>query len=227
VNTEGLILPDWPAPENVMAMVSTRENAAEAFLQQQPAQFLQQVHGARVFRLDNVIEEQVEADAIYTQSSGLTCVVRTADCLPVFFSSADGRELALAHAGWRGLAAGVLENTLANCKTSLAEILVWLGPAIAACHFEVGPEVREIFLQHSDPADSGQTEAAFLRGKREGKWQADLYALARIRLLRAGINAANIHGGGLCTYCDAQRFYSYRRDGEGQGRLLSLLWRRD
>jgi len=143
-------------------------------------------------------------------------VVRTADCLPVLLCARDGNEIAAVHAGWRGLAAGVIEAAVAALTTANEEIMAWFGPAISQPAFEVGAEVKQAFVQQ-DPAAA----AAFVENDR-GRWQADLYMLARQRLRAVAVN--EIFGGGLCTHADPERFYSYRRDGE-TGRMLSFIYR--
>jgi hypothetical protein len=142
--------------------------------------------------------------------------VRTADCLPVLLCAADGTEIAAAHAGWRGLAAGIIEETIAAMSTLPADLLAWFGPAISQPAFEVGGEVRDAFL-----ATTPLAADAFIRNKR-GRWQADLYELAAQRLQLAGVS--EVFGGGLCTYEDKARFYSYRRDAD-TGRMLSFIYR--
>jgi len=139
----------------------------------------------------------------------------TADCLPLLLCNRQGSKVAAAHAGWRGLQAGVIEHTVAALQESPDNLLVWLGPAIGADAFEVGDEVKQAFQQQMADA------AKAFRPSRPGHWWADIYALARLRLQRLGIGA--VYGGGLCTYDDAQRFYSYRRDGD-TGRMASLIW---
>jgi YfiH family protein len=192
-------------------------------LHQVPVQWLQQVHGTGVLSLPcSVLAEPApEADAIYTQASGIACAVLTADCLPVLFCSDDGGEIAVAHAGWRGLVQGVLEQTLARFQAAPQRIRAWLGPAIAACHFEVGPEVREAFVGSAPASLSDATGQAFqpLAG---GKYKADLYALARLRLQQCGVD--QVYGEPVCTVCDAQHWYSYRRDGV-TGRFATLILR--
>lgn len=216
------IRPDWPAPENVQAFTSTKQSDVNSKLEAKPKQSLQQVHGIKVFKLETVNQNITpEADAIYTQEKNTVCEIHTADCLPVFFCDQQGQEIALAHAGWRGLAAGVLENTLELFQSDREKIYAWLGPAIGACHFEVGEEVREQFLQQSSAGSMPATDAAFLAGQQANKWMADLNKLARIRLNDAGVS--KISACDLCTYCDAERFYSYRRD-KATGRLSSLIW---
>lgn len=235
------IKPDWPAPDIVRALVTTRaggvsrppcdslnlgdhvgddpEAVAEnrrrlrAFLPSEPG-WLRQVHGTTVAIADNPAEA-AEADAAVAFEPGKVCVVLTADCLPVLFCDRQGTRVAAAHAGWRGLAAGVLEASVAAMQCPPSEILAWLGPAIGPQAFEVGEEVRDIFVR-----EFPETAAAFVPGQ-PGKWLADIYALARLRLARAGVH--QVYGGGFCTYTDAERFYSYRRD-KATGRMASLIW---
>ncbi len=178
--------------------------------------WLRQVHGAEVVVHDGS-RSAPEADAAVAFEPGRVLAVLTADCLPVAFASRDGTRLGLAHAGWRGLAAGVLDRTVAALGVSGADLLAWLGPAIGASAFEVGDEVRVAFV-----AGHAADAAAFTPNER-GRWQADLYALARARLGRLGIST--VAGGGECTFRDAGRFYSHRRDPRG-GRMATLLWRR-
>jgi len=238
----GWIEADWDAPPGVRAGCSTRVGglsrapfdtlnlgahvgddpaavagnrhrlADEIALPSEP-RWLTQVHGSFV-----AVEPApgVEADASLTRCPGVVCAVLVADCLPVLMASADGGEVAAAHAGWRGLAAGVLENTVAEFDSQPSDIAAWLGPAISQQAFEVGPEVREAFLD-ADAADAD----CFVRNER-GRWQADLQGLARRRLARAGVH--RVAGGDFCTFGDALRFYSFRRDG-GCGRLAALIWR--
>ncbi len=216
-----LIKADWTAPPNVLAMVSTRDSVVDSQQQRGPVQWVQQIHGANVFSLENFNENiKPQADAIYTRQTGILCGIHTADCLPVFFCDKQGQEIAIAHAGWRGLAAGVLENTLSCFQAEQSQLLAWFGPAIGSCHFEVGEEVRDIFLQAAGSDSRADIAAAFTPASEKGKWMADLYALARKRLNAAGL--VNISGGGLCTYCDSERFYSYRRAKE-TGRMDSLI----
>jgi YfiH family protein len=154
-------------------------------------------------------------DASWSSAPGIACAVLTADCLPALFCDRAGTRVAAAHAGWRGLANGVLENTLDAMAVEPADILVWLGPAIGPQAFEVGPEVREAFLaQHAEAAQ------VFLPSRNAGKYMADIYALARIRLAARGVTA--VYGGGLCTVND-ERFFSYRRAAR-TGRFASLVW---
>lgn len=175
--------------------------------------WLQQVHGVKVVKADQV-QGLPEADASYTDQAGTVCAVLTADCLPVLFCGDQGTVVAAAHAGWRGLQAGVIEQTLA--AMACGEVQIWLGPAIGPGCFEVGSEVREAFLGEDPLA------AVAFRETESGKWLADIYQLARIRLAAVGID--QVFGGGLCTVTDAQRFYSFRRDGAATGRMASLIW---
>ena len=235
-----MIRPDWPAPARVQAIMTTRSGgvslppwasfnlgdhvgddpahvaANRARLREHlPAEpgWLQQVHSARVVELGR--EQNPEADAAFTRARGRVCAVLTADCLPVLFCDRAGSVVAAAHAGWRGLANGVLEATVAAMGVAPGDILAWLGAAIGPQAFEVGEEVRAAFItQHPENA------AAFVAGA-PGKWMADIYALARIRLGGAGVQS--IHGGGRCTFDEAETFYSYRRDGV-TGRMASLIW---
>ncbi len=178
--------------------------------------WLTQVHGTDVVVHDGSALAPV-ADAAVAFETGRVLAVLTADCLPVVLATRDGSRIGIAHAGWRGLAAGVLERTLAALGAPAAEIVAWLGPAIGAPAFEVGAEVRAAFVT-AEPADAGAFEP-----NARGRWQADLAGLARRRLERAGVAA--VAGAGLCTYADPERFYSHRRDPAG-GRLATLVWRR-
>lgn len=180
--------------------------------------WLNQVHGVEVVDLDSVSPGAAPpaADASVTSRPGVACVVMVADCLPVLFTTRDGSRVGAAHAGWRGLAAGVIERTVAAMKVPPHELRAWLGPAISMAHFEVGDEVREEFVK----ADEG-AEACFERNPR-GRWQADIVGLARRRLTTLGVG--EIAGGKWCTYSDRQRFFSHRRDGKG-GRIAALITR--
>lgn len=178
------------------------------------AQWLTQVHGTLCVEAhsDAVIRE---ADACWTAESDLACVIMTADCLPVVFT--DGERVAAAHAGWRGLADGILEATLENM--SGPDIRVWLGPAIGPRVFEVGDEVRQQFYDHQV-----QASGCFSPSNNQGKWFADLYRLARLRLSQAGVE--QVSGGDYCTYSDKARFFSYRRESQ-TGRMATLIWKSD
>ena len=245
-----LIQPDWPAPAQVAAVVTTRQLAGQskppfdafnlgmrcgdatdavaanrehlrhlASLPHQP-HWLSQVHGTGVYRVDGVKPDAAEpqADAAVSCVPGAVLAILTADCLPVLFAARNGSEVGAAHAGWRGLAAGVLEATVAAMQSAPENILAWLGPAAGPDHYEVGDEVRSAFT--TNDADA---ERCF-QSTRPGHWLVDLYALARLRLSAAGVNT--IAGGNLCTISDAARFYSHRRDGRS-GRMASLIWLRE
>jgi YfiH family protein len=195
-----------------------------AMLPHEPV-WLSQVHGTAVANLADVKPQQVpEADASMTTIPGKVCVIMTADCLPVLFCDLQGKTVAAAHAGWRGLAAGVLENTVESMRAAGAgELMAWMGPAIGAYQFEVGAEVKQAFLNGAlDASGVRHVEAAFspIDGK-PGKYLADIYALARYVLHRAGVR--QVHGGEFCTVSNSGRFYSYRRDGV-TGRQASLIW---
>jgi len=187
--------------------------------------WLAQVHGTVVADLGKVGPQQVpEADASMTTIAGKVCVVMTADCLPVLFCDARGTVVAAAHAGWRGLAAGMLENTIEAMRAAGAgDLMAWMGPAIGAYQFEVGGDVRQAFLQGAlDDSSVRHVTAAFTPLEHKpGKFLADIYALARHRMLRAGV--AQVHGGEYCTVANSGRFYSFRRDGV-TGRQASLIW---
>jgi YfiH family protein len=184
--------------------------------------WLNQVHGTEVVDLDSPPESgaPATADASIASVSGRVCVIMVADCLPVLFASRDGARIGAAHAGWRGLAAGVLERTVAALAVPPAQLTAWLGPAISQRHFEVGEEVRAAFVA----TDSGAA-ACFVTNER-GRWQADLVGLARRRLAALGVTATC--GGSWCTYTDRERFFSHRRDSResgGGGRMAALIWK--
>jgi YfiH family protein len=180
--------------------------------------WLNQVHGTDVFNLDNSVVESSPptADAAVTSRSGAACVVMVADCVPVLFTMRDGSRIAAAHAGWRGLAAGVLERTIESLGVAGPALRVWLGPAISAKHFEVGDEVRAVFVEHDASA------AACFELNDRGRWQASLVGLARRRL--HGLGVTDVSGGDWCTYADRERFYSHRRDAKG-GRMAAVIWK--
>lgn len=244
-----LLLPDWPLPAGVRAAFTLRtggvsappfdslnlgahvgddaeavgENRARVRrllrLPSEPA-WLDQVHACRVLDLDresggaNVAPGP--ADAALSRAAGRVCAIQVADCMPVLFAAADGSAVGAAHAGWRGLAGGVLESTVRALGVPPGELLAWLGPAISQQHFEVGEQVRTAFL-----AAGPEAARAFIANAR-GRWQCDLHTLARGRLAALGVT--RIHGGPRCTYADAGRFFSYRRDGRC-GRMAALIWK--
>ncbi len=234
------IIPNWPAPKNVRALTTTRAGGVSsgayaslnlgdhvgdevnavlqnrALLQQYlPAEpcWLKQIHGTAVQSLADY-HGPVEADASVTQDKQEICAILTADCLPVLLCDDAGTVVGAAHAGWRGLCAGVVENTVAAMQAKPAALMAYLGPAIGAKKFEVGSEVRDAFLRHDSQADLAFTE------KSGGKYVADMNMLARQRLQHAGVT--RIYGGPFCTMEDA-RFFSFRRD-KVTGRMASLIW---
>lgn len=198
------------------AVAQNRTRLREALQLPAEPRWLRQVHGAGVAQFDAVgADGEFEADAARTRAPGEVLAILTADCLPVLFCAGDGSEVAAAHAGWRGLCAGVLENTLAAMLTPRDNILAWLGPAIGPRSYEVGDEVRGAFV-----ARDGRAVEAFAP-TRPGHWQCDLYALARLRLGAAGVHRT--YGGGFDTFTDP-RLYSFRRDGARSGRFATLIW---
>lgn len=238
------ITPDWPAPARVRAAATLRtggvsEGTFASFnlgahvgddanavaenrrllkaalqLPTEPA-WLNQVHGTAVIDATEAATPRPAADASVTFGPGAVCVVLTADCLPVLFCDRAGTRVAAAHAGWRGLVGGVLAETINALGVPPTELLAWLGPAIEQDAFEVGPEVLEQFVAH-DPSN----DSAFQPNAR-GRWQADLYRLARNELARLGVTS--VHGGGFECFADSERFYSYRRDPR-TGRMATLVW---
>lgn len=191
---------------------------AQAHLPSQP-RWLRQVHGAGVLRVEDasVAPELPEADASVTSQPGVVLAILTADCLPVLFCADDGSEVAAAHAGWRGLANGVLEATLSAMRTPPERVRAWLGPAAGPQRYEIGVEVYDAFVSRDWGAGSAFTST------REHHWNVDLYALARRRLAAAGIAANCVTGGDLCTLSAPDQFYSHRRD-RRTGRMVSLVW---
>lgn len=234
------LIPDWPAPVGIKACVTTRAGGVSAApfdsfnlgdhvdddsqavsqnrskltscLNIQPA-WLKQVHGIDV--VEATPAQVMQADASWSRTPGVACTIMTADCLPTLFCNRQGTQVAAAHAGWRGLAAGVLEAAVGSFADAPSQILVWLGPAIGPQAFEVGPEVLEAFM-----ATHPETSEAFVPSVNPGKFMADIYQLARLRLAAYGVTA--VYGGGLSTYND-ERFFSYRR-GARTGRFASLVW---
>lgn len=235
------IIPDWPAPANVRALCTTRHGGVSAgayaslnlgdhvgddplavarnralLREHLPAEplWLKQVHGTAVAAASNACGAP-EADAGIARRTNEICAVLTADCLPVLLCDRAGTVVGAAHAGWRGLAAGVIARTIAAMDTDPAALLAWLGPAIGASAFEVGDEVRAAFLDQDGAAASAFVAHA------PGKWLADIYQLARLRLAHSGVTP--VYGGGFCTFHERERFFSYRRD-RCTGRMASLIW---
>lgn len=204
---------DWAAPRNVIAGTTLRSTVFDALEIPGEPCWLNQVHGANVVDA-GAHDSRPDADASVSGDAGNICVVRTADCLPLLFCAKDGTEVAAAHAGWRGLAAGVIEATVARMVHEAGELLVWLGPAISQTAFEVGAEVRAAFV--------GQDTASsqYFAANRRGRWQADLCGLARRRLEAIGV--PSVTGGSYCTFLEKERFFSYRRNPEC-GRMVSFV----
>lgn len=226
--------PEWPAPSHIKAYTTLRDGWGGRKLQQNSADpevesrrlqallhlpeepiWLKQTHSAIAIPAEIENKEQI-ADASFTHAPNRVCVVLTADCLPLLICNKKGTHIAAIHAGWRGLASGVIENTLTKLNQPKDDLLVWLGPAIGPTKFEVGEDVYSAFTnKHPESA------LAF-RPHTPGKWFANLYELAKIRLKIMGIS--NIYGTDFCTYSQENLFYSYRRDQGNTGRMASLIW---
>lgn len=240
---QGWLVPDWPAPARVRAFVTTRaggvsegEHASmnlgfssgdraehvarnraivRAALPADP-RYLRQVHGTDIAEIDAVAPDTpVTADGAATGSRGSVATVLTADCMPLLLADRAGTRVAAVHAGWRGMAAGVIESAIAAMRVDPAEILAWMGPTIGPGAFEVGPEVREAFIARDARADEA------FRAHAAGKYMADLYRLARQRLAAGGVR--DVFGGGFCTYHERERFFSYRRV-QKSGRMGAFIW---
>lgn len=237
------LIPDWPAPKQVRAFVTTRAGgnstgpysgmnlgrrtaddpaaveANHAQLNQllpEPPRWLAQVHGSTVVDAD-ALTEVPQADASVARRAGTVCAILVADCLPVLLTDRAGTCIAAAHAGWRGLAGGVLANTIARMPVKPAELMAWIGPGIGPTAFEVGDDVLQAFC-----ADAPERKTAFKPRSAAGKWLCDLPALARDALRRAGVT--QVYGGNFCTYTDTGRFYSHRRN-PVTGRMAAVVWR--
>jgi YfiH family protein len=238
---EHFIVPDWPAPANVKALQTTRiggissvpyetfnlgdhvgdtplavarnRMSLNTLLPSEPV-WLKQVHGTVVANAD-MASCLPQADACIARHRDAVCVVMTADCLPLLLCDTQGSVVGAVHAGWKGLAAGVVEDTIRAMDVAPQNLMAWLGPAISQPAFEVGEEVRALFVD-VDP----QASVAFVPGP-QGKWFADIYALMRLRLNALGITL--IYGGDYCTFCERERFFSYRRDGV-TGRMGTFIW---
>ncbi|HYC35253.1 MAG TPA: peptidoglycan editing factor PgeF [Usitatibacter sp.] len=239
----GWIVPDWPVPGNVRAVVTTRSGGVSAgeyasmnlgfssgddrekvaenrrilrtHLPSDPV-YLRQLHGTDVARLDRLASrDDVTADAAATMNRGQVAGVLTADCMPLLMADREGTRVAAVHAGWRGMAAGVIERAVEAMEIEPAALVAWMGPTIGPDAFEVGAEVREAFVSR-DPLAAGAFKA-----HTPGKFMADLYALAALRLAAAGVG--EVHGGGFCTFHEADRFFSYRREPKS-GRMGAFVW---
>ncbi|MDB2443979.1 peptidoglycan editing factor PgeF [Gammaproteobacteria bacterium] len=247
------LIPDWKVSELVGAAVTTRENgfSMNEFANFNLAthagvdlsvieknrieikswfdsglqwQWLNQVHGNNAVRVSEA-SKSIIADAVVTDQRGLVCCVFTADCLPVFFAAKDGSEVGLAHAGWRGLSAGILEATVLKFNAAREDIQVWIGPGIGECHFEVGSDVRDSFLQGQSINQIEKLDSSFRRiANAPQKFLCNLRSLAAHTLNQLGVT--EVSGGDFCTYCDEDRFYSYRRDSQC-GRMLSMIYKKN
>lgn len=246
MQTDYVLVPDWPAPETIQALVTTRlggvsiggfaslnlgmhvndelksvvQNrqtlADHAGLAESQFAWLDQVHGQTIIAA-TAGGQVVPADGSDTTKNKLACVVMTADCLPVLFCDQAGTKVSAVHAGWRGLAGGILQKAVQRFPDP-SSVMAWLGPAISQAHFEVGNDVYQAFI-----ANHSHNHSAFTPSVAPKKWMADIYQLARLQLNVAGVD--KIYGGQYCTYADEEHFYSYRRDGEESGRMASLIWR--
>jgi YfiH family protein len=236
--------PEWPAPSHIKAYTTLRTGGVslapyesfnlaehvgdtvehvyqnreilkkELHLSNEPF-WITQTHSTIALKA-SAKNRHAEADASYTNEPNEACVVLTADCLPILLCDEKGTQVAAIHAGWRGLLNGIIPSTLKHFTSSSQDLLAWLGPAISAANYEVGDEMRDAFLKTLP-----ECSFAFLPSPNQ-KWLADLYALARLSLLKQGITS--IYGGNFCTYADPARFYSYRREGSKTGRMASLIW---
>ena len=204
---------NWDAPNSIVAGITTRSVINFSFPVTGKPCWINQIHGNSVIKA-NHYNKQPEADACISENSKYFCVVRTADCLPVLFCSSDGNSYAAAHAGWRGLAGGILENVVESFLVDTSKIIVWLGPAISQLSFEVGNDVRDKFL-NLDPAN----KIYFIFNKKD-RWFCDIYGLARHKLKALGIT--KIFGGEFCTFNDKELFYSYRRNSSSR-RMISFV----
>ena len=266
LNKRDCIVPDWPAPPGVRSLITTRaggisqgclaslnlgksvgddpiaveENRRRVVnLIGATPRWMSQVHGIEVANLDKIRPDAaISADAAVSRCRRSVCTVMMADCLTVLFCDRAGTTVAAAHAGWRGLADGVLEATIAAMTLPPENLLAYMGPAIGPGAFEVGSEVRDRFLSVALATEQLAVSAAFVPQNCEGweanedaagiKWQTNIYQLAETRMLRAGIASSAIHGGGLCTYTDSNRFFSHRRgthQGQSSGRMAAMIWR--
>jgi YfiH family protein len=222
IDSEAFIVPQWQGPARIRALFTTRaievpSEDLRAALPSDPV-WLTQVHGNACIDVDRLHGAPPSADAAVTRSPNVAITVRTADCLPVLFGDRAGTVVGVAHAGWRGLAAGVLEATIDTMRVAPREIAAWIGPAIGPARFEVGGDVFDAYCANDASC------AVHFKTLREGKWLADLAGLARQRLARAGVT--RIDGGAWCTHTDVERFHSYRRE-KGTGRMALVAWLED
>ena len=245
-----ILKPNWPVPAQVKAIVTLRtggrskppyhsnnlalhvgddlthvtqnRQSLTTLVGAEPA-WLKQEHTSEIIELPPSADHSLIADACYTRAACTPCAIQTADCLPVLICNKRGTEIAAVHAGWRGLAAGILAASLARFSCPAIDLMVYLGPAISKEHFEVGDDVRQAFVQAQRSRDFSEPVSAAFQPHplTDGKYYADMYRLARAELSAAGVNA--IYGGEYCTYTQADKFFSYRRDGV-TGRMLSAIW---
>ena len=229
------ISPHWPAPRHIKAMTITRQSDINMTPDDTPEHiaanrqkliqkfnlpsepiWLKQTHSNQVIRNPSAnVQRPIQADAIISNMANILCPILTADCLPLLLCDQKGKEIAAVHAGWRGLATSIIGKTITAMMTESNELLAWLGPAIGPHHYEVGQEVFEQFPKQNHCFQS----------KAHGKWLMNLYAIATFQLKEQGVN--QIFGGEFCTYSDAERFYSYRREKGKTGRMVSLIWIED
>jgi len=230
MKNRSVIQPNWAAPANIHAYTTLRLSGVSRppdmrldrkqlrsllNLPDEPI-WLHQTHSAIVLQATPENREK-EGDASYSSQPGQVCMIQTADCLPILLCNKKGTHVAAIHAGWRGLTKNIIAESLQSLALPSEEIIAWIGPGISQPHFEVGEEVRDCFVT-LDP----ETEKAFIPSPNQ-RWLADLYAIATLQLNKQGVTA--VYGKNLCTYTDHQNFFSYRRDGEGTGRIVSVIWR--
>lgn len=238
-NPDHWLIPDWPAPANIHAGTTLRHSGVSLppydslnlgdHVGDDPAAvaknrqclklptepiWLKQIHSTRIVDAAHCAPGQSEADGSYATQPHVICTVLTADCLPLLICNKDGTQVAAIHAGWRGLAASIIDAAVEKFTDDHSELLVWLGPAIDPAHYEVGHDVRDTFMAHDPTANAAFTA-------QQDKWRMDIYRLARQRLHALGLNS--IYGGNHCTYREQDQFYSYRRDGM-TGRIASVIW---
>ena len=207
--------------DNLFAVAGNRDLLREALMPDIGYQWLDQVHSVDVIEIESA-SAKIKADSLITREPLTACCVLTADCLPVMLANKDGTEVAVSHAGWRGLQAGILKNTIAKMTSDPSDIIAWMGPAIGPCHYEVGIEVKESFRASAATQEElNLVERSFAESDLEGKFYMNLYLIARRQLLALGVSS--VSGGDHCTYCEENKFYSYRRDGK-TGRMASIIF---
>ncbi|MDB3992433.1 peptidoglycan editing factor PgeF [Gammaproteobacteria bacterium] len=242
--------PDWPAPSNIHAFVTSRQGGYStdsfsslnfalhvndkldsvkrnrAVLQASVSrkltfQWINQIHSASVYRIDAAGPEK-KGDGLLCKKPGIVCCILTADCLPIFFTNKVGTEIAIAHVGWRGMSEGIIQNVINSMESCPREVMAWLGPAIGPCHFEVGEEVKYIYSQsHLFERIRYDVQRCFSCAKDPGKHFLDLYQVAKVVLNSMGVS--EVYGGDECTYCLEEKYFSFRRDGD-TGRMVSAIF---